>query len=68
MKSVPLTSRRDLLKGAAAFGAFNLIPAKVLWGAGRGVQHHTGEGSVGGDCALEPADARADWLWFDCAQ
>ena len=33
MKSVPLTSRRDLLKGAAAFGAFNLIPAKVLWGA-----------------------------------
>ena len=33
MKSVPLTSRRDLLKGAAAFGALNLIPAKVLWGA-----------------------------------
>ena len=27
------TSRRDLLKAGAAFGAFNIIPAKVLWGA-----------------------------------
>ena len=27
------TSRRDLLKASAAFGAFNLIPARVLWGA-----------------------------------
>ena len=26
-------SRRDFLKASAAFGAFNLIPAKVLWGA-----------------------------------
>jgi len=26
-------SRRSFIKGAAAFGAFNLIPAKVLWGA-----------------------------------
>lgn len=27
------TSRRSFLKGAAAVGAFNLIPARVLWGA-----------------------------------
>ena len=27
------TTRRDFLKGAAALGAFNVIPAKVLWGA-----------------------------------
>ena len=27
------TSRRDFLRGAAAVGAFNVIPAKVLWGA-----------------------------------
>ena len=27
------TSRRDFLKGAAAIGAFNIVPAKVLWGA-----------------------------------
>jgi len=27
------TSRRSFLKGAAAVGAFNIIPAKVLWGA-----------------------------------
>ena len=27
------TSRRSFLKGAAALGAFNLIPARVLWGA-----------------------------------
>ena len=27
------TSRREFLKGAAAVGAFNIIPAKVLWGA-----------------------------------
>lgn len=27
------TSRRNFLKASAAFGAFNLIPAKVLWGA-----------------------------------
>ena len=27
------TNRREFLKGAAAIGAFNLIPAKVLWGA-----------------------------------
>jgi len=26
-------SRRQFLQGAAAFGAFNLIPARVLWGA-----------------------------------
>ena len=26
-------SRRSFLKGAAAIGAFNLIPARVLWGA-----------------------------------
>ena len=26
-------SRRDFLKGVAAAGAFNIIPAKVLWGA-----------------------------------
>ena len=26
------TSRRSFLKGAAAVGAFNLIPARVLWG------------------------------------
>ena len=26
-------SRRSFLKGAAAIGAFNLVPAKVLWGA-----------------------------------
>ena len=26
-------SRRAFLKGAAAIGAFNLVPAKVLWGA-----------------------------------
>lgn len=27
------TSRRSFLKGAAAVGAFNLIPAHILWGA-----------------------------------
>ena len=27
------TNRREFLKAAGAFGAFNLIPAKVLWGA-----------------------------------
>ena len=27
------TSRRSFLKGAASIGAFNLIPARVLWGA-----------------------------------
>ena len=27
------TNRRSFLKGAAAVGAFNLIPARVLWGA-----------------------------------
>ncbi len=27
------TSRRSFIKGAGAIGAFNLIPAKVLWGA-----------------------------------
>ena len=27
------TTRRSFLKGAAAVGAFNLIPARVLWGA-----------------------------------
>ena len=27
------SSRREFLKGAAAVGAFNIIPAKVLWGA-----------------------------------
>ena len=27
------TSRRNFLKASAAFGAFNIIPAKVLWGA-----------------------------------
>ena len=27
------TSRREFLKGAAAVGAFNIIPARVLWGA-----------------------------------
>ena len=27
------TSRRSFLKGAAAVGAFNIIPAHVLWGA-----------------------------------
>ncbi len=27
------TTRRQFLKGAAAVGAFNIIPAKVLWGA-----------------------------------
>ena len=27
------TSRRQFLKTASAFGAFNIIPAKVLWGA-----------------------------------
>ena len=26
-------SRRDFLKGAAAIGAFNIVPARVLWGA-----------------------------------
>ena len=26
-------TRRSFLKGAAAIGAFNLVPAKVLWGA-----------------------------------
>ena len=26
-------TRRELLKASAAFGAFNIIPAKVLWGA-----------------------------------
>ena len=26
-------NRREMLKASAAFGAFNLIPAKVLWGA-----------------------------------
>jgi len=26
-------TRRSFLKGAAAFGAFNLVPARVLWGA-----------------------------------
>ena len=26
-------SRREFLRGAAALGAFNIIPAKVLWGA-----------------------------------
>ena len=25
--------RREFLKGAAALGAFNIVPAKVLWGA-----------------------------------
>ena len=28
-----LMTRRELLKASAAFGAFNIIPAKVLWGA-----------------------------------
>ena len=32
-RSEMTTSRRDLLKAGAAFGAFNIIPAKVLWGA-----------------------------------
>jgi hypothetical protein len=27
------TTRRDVLKFSAAFGALNIIPAKVLWGA-----------------------------------
>jgi len=27
------TTRREFLKGAAAVGAFNIIPARVLWGA-----------------------------------
>ena len=27
------TNRREFLKAAGAFGAFNLIPARVLWGA-----------------------------------
>ena len=27
------TSRRSFIRGAAAVGAFNLVPAKVLWGA-----------------------------------
>ena len=27
------SSRRSFLKAAGAFGAFNLVPAKVLWGA-----------------------------------
>lgn len=27
------STRRNFLKGAAAIGAFNLVPAKVLWGA-----------------------------------
>ena len=27
------TGRREFLRGAAALGAFNIIPAKVLWGA-----------------------------------
>ena len=27
------TSRRSFLKAAGAAGAFNIIPAKVLWGA-----------------------------------
>ena len=27
------TTRRELLKASAAFGAFNLIPSRVLWGA-----------------------------------
>ena len=27
------TSRRSFIRGAAAIGAFNVIPAKVLWGA-----------------------------------
>ncbi|MBR2983222.1 MAG: Gfo/Idh/MocA family oxidoreductase [Kiritimatiellae bacterium] len=27
-------TRRELLKAGAAFGAFNIIPSKVLWGAG----------------------------------
>ena len=26
-------TRRDMLKASAAFGAFNIIPARVLWGA-----------------------------------
>ena len=26
-------TRREMLKASAAFGAFNIIPAKVLWGA-----------------------------------
>ena len=26
-------TRRDMLKASAAFGAFNIIPSKVLWGA-----------------------------------
>ena len=26
-------TRRELLKASAAFGAFNIIPSKVLWGA-----------------------------------
>ena len=25
--------RREFLKGAAALGAFNIVPVKVLWGA-----------------------------------
>ena len=28
-----MNTRREFLKGAAAVGAFNIIPAKVLWGA-----------------------------------
>ena len=27
------TSRRELLKASVAFGAFNLVPSRVLWGA-----------------------------------
>ena len=27
------TSRKNFIKGVASFGAFNIIPAKVLWGA-----------------------------------
>ena len=26
-------NRRDFIRGAAAIGAFNLVPARVLWGA-----------------------------------
>ena len=34
MKNIPFSNtRRDFLKASAAFGALNLIPAKVLWGA-----------------------------------
>ena len=26
-------TRREFLRGAAAIGAFNIVPARVLWGA-----------------------------------